>query len=210
VLLAHTTVLNVLMTDVFAAETESTHQLVTVDHTTMMMVTVIAQSVTINVTNVPLMKSVLIVLETEEKPLQIVHVHQVPMKTTLKNVHHVLIHVPPVLLMKVVKPVKKTESTHQPVTVKMDTMLLNTNVTYVLTDVSLVNLTNGTVPIVPKTELKNHIAVAQPVTSIMVWKILSVIHVLHNVSPVLVLLTIVIPVPETESVQMNVHVQWLP
>jgi hypothetical protein len=152
----------------------------------------------------------LIVISNFGKPLQIVHVHQVPMKTTLKNVHHVLIHVPPVLLMKVVKPVKKTESTHQPVTVKMDTMLLNTNVTYVLTDVSLVNLTNGTVPIVPKTELKNHIAVAQPVTSIMVWKILSVIHVLHNVSPVLVLLTIVIPVPETESVQMNVHVQWLP
>jgi hypothetical protein len=193
---------------VSVVETESTHQLVIADHITMMMETVIAQFVLSDVMNVPLKTIVLLVPTKPDQLSQTVNVLQDSMnKTKLKNVHHVLTNVLLVLTSTIVKNVTKTELTHQPVTVWMDTMLLNTNVTYVLTNVSLVNPTNGTVLNVLKPDKKNHTVLVHQDIMITEWKTQSVTNVLLNVSLVQELLTIVTLVPETEFLQTSVHVQ---
>jgi hypothetical protein len=85
----------------------------------------VVKNVTINVLNVILMITVILVLLTEsKKTLQLVHVQLVLMKTTNQSVHHVLPNVVLVLLMKSVLPVVKTDPTFQLVTVLMVSMNL--------------------------------------------------------------------------------------
>lgn len=101
----------------------------------------VVNNVTSNVLNVLFTTIVILVLKTESKlMLQLVHVHQVLMKTMNQNVHHVLTNVLPVLTSKSVLLVKLTDLMLQLVTVLMDSMKWLNNVMNVIADVKLVKM----------------------------------------------------------------------
>jgi len=102
-----------------------------------------AQYVTLNVLPVPLMKLVLLVLNTESMPHP-VHVNSVCSKTLTEFVNLAHTNVLDVLpALETVKTVLKTESTPQPVTVHPDSGMMVTppNVVNVTVLVPPVNLT---------------------------------------------------------------------
>jgi hypothetical protein len=174
--------LNVPLTDVSVVETESTPQNVVAEPITMTPECVIVKSVTTDVLNVSTGTNVpVLVLETEEIPLQTVHVHSVPTKLVLKSAHLVTILVNLVTTSMFVKPVTNSELTLHPVTVWTVTITLNTSVENVPTNVYSVTTPKITVTLVPLTESINHTVVAQLDTMITILKTHNVILVPLNV-----------------------------